>query len=152
MVSPKSLGSGATKCQNCRSSKFGESLDGLTGRDYRRAYQRHLRGENAPIIRKYGGSVRRRAAQYGVKFEPIDRVQVFQRDGWICSLCGDPVDPELAYPDPRSASIDHTIPISRGGDHVLANVTCSHLDCNIRKGAHSYEAQSHPVSRGMLQQ
>lgn len=81
----------------------------------------------------------RRARERAVRVETFDRREVFERDGWMCALCGDPVDPDLAWPDQRSASLDHRIPISRGGEHSRANAQTSHLGCNVRKGARLME-------------
>jgi len=39
----------------------------------------------------------------------------------------------LSHPHPLSASIDHIIPLSRGGTHVEGNVNGVHLRCNIQK-------------------
>src|SRR5699024_2990102 len=58
----------------------------------------------------------------------------FDRDGWICGICDDPVDRAMEYPDPMSVSLDHIIPLSKGGSHTPENVQCAHLDCNLRKG------------------
>ncbi|MGW2010857.1 HNH endonuclease [Streptomyces nigrescens] len=78
---------------------------------------------------------RRRAtvalARTGEAFAPRD---VHERDQWTCQLCRLPVDPELAWPHSMSASVDHIIPLSRGGEHSMANVQCAHLGCNSRKG------------------
>jgi 5-methylcytosine-specific restriction endonuclease McrA len=60
---------------------------------------------------------------------------VFERDGWTCGLCSEPVDPALSWPDPQSASLDHVLPLSRGGSHTMANVQLAHLGCNVEKGA-----------------
>jgi len=78
---------------------------------------------------------RRRARRIATTVEPISRPRVYDRDGWICQICCEPVDPAAAYPDPRSASLDHVVPLSRGGTHTYDNVQCSHLECNVRKGA-----------------
>ncbi|WP_420094358.1 HNH endonuclease [Mycobacteroides abscessus] len=78
---------------------------------------------------------RRRARRYGVHYEYINPRTIFVRDKWKCGLCGKRVNRNLSYPDPMSASIDHMIPISAGGPHAPANVQCSHLACNIAKGA-----------------
>lgn len=61
---------------------------------------------------------------------------VFNRDEGVCQHpdCGQPVDPELSYPDPMSKTIDHTVPISAGGAHSYANVTLMHWKCNQAKG------------------
>ena len=87
--------------------------------------------------RTYSGKIgdhRSRAAYYGGEFQKVDRLEVFERDGWLCGICCKPVDRTLLYPDRRSASLDHVIPLSRGGSHALGNVQCSHLDCNRQKG------------------
>ena len=70
-------------------------------------------------------------ADQGERFAPRD---VYERDNWTCQLCRLPVDPRLAWPHPMSASVDHIVPLSQGGDHSLANVQCAHLRCNIIKG------------------
>lgn len=71
---------------------------------------------------------KKRAERFGVPYEPVNRVTVFERDGWVCGICGDPVDHD-------DASLDHVTPMSLGGAHSYANTQCSHLSCNIRKGA-----------------
>jgi 5-methylcytosine-specific restriction endonuclease McrA len=57
------------------------------------------------------------------------------RDDWTCALCGESVDRELKYPDPQSKSVDHTLPISKGGEHSYANTKVAHLLCNTSAGA-----------------
>ena len=74
-----------------------------------------------------------RAAAYGVRAEKVDRLAVFERDDWVCGICGDRVDPMIAYPSPWSPSLDHVVPSSRGGEHVESNCQCSHLVCNVSK-------------------
>lgn len=54
--------------------------------------------------------------------------------GW-CGLCGEPIDPDATWPDPAMASVDHIVPVSRGGKHERANVQAAHLGCNVHKGA-----------------
>lgn len=76
----------------------------------------------------------REAAKRGVESERFSPRAVFERDGWVCGICGDSVDPNLRWPDPMSASLDHIIPLSRSGAHTRANTQCSHLRCNISKG------------------
>lgn len=49
--------------------------------------------------------------------------EIFERDGWRCQLCGDPVLPFIKGLHPRQASIDHIVPVSKGGEHVQR--TCS---------------------------
>lgn len=78
---------------------------------------------------------KRDAVKFGPGHEKFSRFEVFDRDGWICQLCGDAVDPTIEWPHPMSASLDHRRPLSRGGDHTKSNSQCAHLVCNTRKGA-----------------
>jgi 5-methylcytosine-specific restriction endonuclease McrA len=51
----------------------------------------------------------------------------------MCGICLQPVNPKLVSPDLMRVSLDHVIPLSRGGGHTFDNVQCAHLICNIRK-------------------
>lgn len=64
---------------------------------------------------------------------PFTVSEIYERDGWVCQLCWVPVRSDLRYPDPQSASLDHVIPIARGGTHTPENVQLAHLVCNQRK-------------------
>ena len=79
------------------------------------------------------GNHRTRALKHGVEYEYVDRRRVFIRDRWRCGICRLPVDKRLRYPDQRSASLDHIVPMSKGGGHTYINTQCAHLDCNLRK-------------------
>lgn len=57
-----------------------------------------------------------------------------ERDGWRCHLCRKRVDPGLRSPHPMSASADHLIPISDGGDDEPANLALAHRYCNEKRG------------------
>lgn len=76
---------------------------------------------------------RRRATETGAFVQKVSRKAIFIRDGWICQLCGLPVDPKLRYPDYMSASLDHIMPLAKGGTHETANVQLAHWICNSRK-------------------
>ena len=52
----------------------------------------------------------------------------------ICGICGKPVDKSLKYPHPLSATVDHIIPLDRGGHPSdLANLQLAHFCCNRQK-------------------
>ena len=52
----------------------------------------------------------------------------------FCGICGLPVDKSLKYPDPMSPSIDHIIPIDRGGHPSdISNLQLAHWKCNRMK-------------------
>jgi 5-methylcytosine-specific restriction endonuclease McrA len=72
--------------------------------------------------------------------------EVHMRDQWTCQLCRQPIDPEVAWPDPMSASVDHIVPLSRGGQHSLINVQSAHLGCNSSKGDRIEVDQSESIS------
>lgn len=81
-------------------------------------------------------SHQQRAKEYGVPWEDVSVPEVFIADGWMCQLCGKPIDPGSRYPDPMMPSIDHIVPLSQPDSpgHVRSNVQASHLRCNLRKG------------------
>ena len=74
----------------------------------------------------------RRAVAEGPKFT---RREVLDRDQWICQLCSLPISKTLQHPDPMSPTLDHIIPLSRGGVHSLSNSQAAHRICNMRKWA-----------------
>ena len=52
----------------------------------------------------------------------------------ICGICGRPVDPTLKYPHPLARTIDHIIPIVRGGHPSdLSNLQLAHWICHKQK-------------------
>jgi 5-methylcytosine-specific restriction endonuclease McrA len=96
-------------------------------------WARQWRSRNPDKVREHNAT--RRARLRAVVAESFDPYEVFERDDWICGLCDGPIDPSAAYPDPMSPSLDHVVPVSRGGVHSRANCQAAHLVCNIRKGA-----------------
>ena len=52
----------------------------------------------------------------------------------VCGICGRPVDFEIKYPHPMSATVDHIIPINRGGHPSdIENLQLAHFTCNRQK-------------------
>jgi hypothetical protein len=78
----------------------------------------------------------RRARLAAVRIEPYRPTEIYERDGWVCQLCLEPIPPDVGGKwNPMRASIDHRIPLALGGADAPDNVQASHLVCNIRKGA-----------------
>lgn len=77
----------------------------------------------------------RRARVTAAIIEVVEPLAVFERDGWTCHLCGEAIDPELSGRARMGATVDHLIPLARGGEHSYANVAAAHRSCNSRKGA-----------------
>lgn len=66
----------------------------------------------------------RRARRTGVQIvETVMPNVVFERDGGICGICR-----EVVFEQDRT--IDHIIPISKGGEHSYANTQLAHRRCN----------------------
>lgn len=71
---------------------------------------------------------KRRAWAKGAQQTEVIHLSVLaDRDQWICHLCGNIVLKE-------TWSMDHLIPLSKGGDHTYENVKLAHRLCNIRRG------------------
>ena len=71
----------------------------------------------------------------------ITLAKLYERDKGICYLCGCECD----YSDFEAAdsifkvgktypSIEHIIPISKGGTHSWDNIKLAHISCNSKKG------------------
>ena len=113
------------------SSRYPEDADKKAERNRRRNAEMPMRQRYPAQFAAKDARRRMRVAEATVeKFDPRD---VFERDGWVCQLCQERVDPELAYPDPLSKSLDHIVPISKGGAHSFANGQLAHLRCNVVK-------------------
>lgn len=82
-----------------------------------------------------GVAHRRRARLHGSRAERFTHAEILDRDGWICQLCGEPIDPLVRGRQSLAASIDHIVPVALGGDHTRANVQAAHIGCNSAKGA-----------------
>ena len=87
-------------------------------------------------------NARRRAKiRDGCRSERVESRAIFERDGWRCQLCGARVPRSAKWPDPRSPSLDHIVPLSQGGGHEPRNVQLTHLTCNVRKQARASSDQ-----------
>lgn len=82
-------------------------------------------------LQKSDAQNRRRASAGKADYNRLD---VFKSDRWMCQLCGEKIDSKLKDRHPMMASIDHIVPIAKGGKDVRENVQSSHLICNCRKG------------------
>lgn len=76
---------------------------------------------------------RKRARYHGVEYEPIRLAKVLDRDGWRCGICRKPISKTAKYPNPMMPSLDHIIPMSKGGPHLYTNVQAAHHICNTLK-------------------
>lgn len=94
---------------------------------------RDWRKRNPDQVR--AATAERRARRVSAHKESFTPREIFDRDEWMCGICGAEILPTLVYPDPMSVSLDHVVPLSRGGFHERSNCQAAHLICNVRKGA-----------------
>lgn len=85
-----------------------------------------------------GGRWYQRAMRYGCTEydKTITLKQLIKRDKGICQLCGLPVDDkdiENGHAKGLYPSLDHIIPLSKGGTHTWNNVQLAHMACNSGK-------------------
>ena len=88
---------------------------------------------------------RRRARQKQAFIAPVSRHRIYKRDQWICQLCHEPVDMTASVPSMLAPTIDHIIPLARGGAHAPHNVQTAHFICNSRKGDRAELTALHAV-------
>jgi 5-methylcytosine-specific restriction endonuclease McrA len=65
---------------------------------------------------------------------------VLARDGAVCWLCNDAIDLSLLRTSRMGATLDHVIPISKGGADSLDNLRLAHWICNNKKSNKIVEA------------
>lgn len=90
--------------------------------------------------RKQATKTRHRLASGRFSIARRERLAIYERDGWTCQICMEPVDPDTPSGDLWSATLDHIIPQSRSliPDHSPENLRLAHLWCNSVRGDLSY--------------
>ena len=83
-------------------------------------------------IRKRGLRFKQKLKLLGTVKEGINREKVFRRDNWTCYICKRKV--RDLHNHPRMGTLDHVIPISKGGSHTYSNIKTCCAECNVRKG------------------
>jgi len=68
------------------------------------------------------------------------RFAIYERDRWVCQLCGKKVGRSYPPNHRRSPSLDHIIPRSLGGSDEPDNLQLSHRDCNSLKSDGTFAA------------
>lgn len=65
--------------------------------------------------------------------EHVGRLTIYERDHWRCGLCGHKARRDVSWNHPLAPTLDHIIPLARGGTHESRNVHCAHRQCNAAK-------------------
>jgi hypothetical protein len=88
------------------------------------------------------GKHRKRARRFGVAYEFVNRIRVFDRDGWKCQICGRKTPKaRLGSMEPNAPELDHRVPMSKGGPHSYENTQCACRECNGLKSNKSHAGQ-----------
>lgn len=71
-----------------------------------------------------------------IQISDRDRLAIYERDGWICQLCNEPVDRSLNYQDRWAATLDHVMPrsLTLFSDDSPENLRLAHRACNSARG------------------
>ena len=79
---------------------------------------------------KYYSPKRRKIYAQG---DDINALVLFELHAWVCFVCKKPINRFLRKPNFMAATIEHIIPISKGGTHTWDNVAPAHAICNFGK-------------------
>lgn len=82
---------------------------------------------------KHANEHRRRARQKAAFVANVYRKKVFEADQYRCHLCGKKTDKTKKVPHPKAPTIDHVVPLNRGGTHEPANCRTACFSCNSSK-------------------
>lgn len=112
-------------CKKCRSKQEADNYQ--KNKEIRREKARLYRKSNLEMVREYArnGFKRRRAAKLGVisTLTTNEWIEIMKKYNGKCLCCG----------SSEKISIDHIIPISKGGGHVADNVQPLCISCNSSK-------------------
>lgn len=62
--------------------------------------------------------------------------EIADRDGWVCHICQRRIPDKGSWTnEDDDPTIDHLVPLSRGGEHTRVNVAIAHRLCNSCRGA-----------------
>lgn len=99
-----------------------------------RAVMDRWRARNLDKWNGYGR--KRRSIMNGGISEPYSGDEIYNRDQGICGICKEHIDKELRFPNPKSFSVDHIVPVILGGNDTPNNVQAAHFGCNAAKAHH----------------
>ena len=101
--------------------------------DIAKAASKRWRINNPSKVRSYQHD--RRALKRDAWVENVNPRVLLERSGWVCGICKEEIPKDAVYGSPLYATVDHVIPLSKGGEHSYANTQPAHFSCNSRKRA-----------------
>lgn len=133
------------KCANCGShfvpinkgrdkATCSPSCESELGRKNSRIYYAERMATDPLFVLKVRqNEYRRKARKKDAFLEEVDRDYVMARDKWTCHLCKEKIPKNAAWPDRLFGTLDHVMPLNKGGKHSYANIKAAHLTCNCSK-------------------
>ena len=85
------------------------------------------RAANQDSVRVYGSRRRAKAVGADGDFEMADVIRLFEKQNSQCIYCGADISE-------GRHTIEHLVPLSRGGSNAIENVALACRSCNARKG------------------
>lgn len=76
----------------------------------------------------------RRAKVVATRTEYVNYEEIYEYYNYECYLCNEAIDLTVTWPHPKSKSMDHIIPLAKGGSHTRDNLAPAHAQCNMLKG------------------
>lgn len=67
------------------------------------------------------------------KKDGYTKQEIIDRDGGRCWICGVPINLEYKHPHPQSFTLDHIVPLDKGGSNTSKNIAAAHKICNEYK-------------------
>lgn len=123
-------------CSQCHQqyTAKGKSRNKFCSRECSQNYLKENGNINLKSRETFGKNHLTRAKKYGVAWERIRTIDILERDGWRCYICGVSTPKELrgTFED-NAPELDHVVPMVVGGDHVKSNVACCCRKCNNYK-------------------
>ena len=75
--------------------------------------------------------------------------QIILQTQTVCGICGKPVDFSFRFPHPLSPTVDHIIPVAKGGHPSdLSNLQLAHRACNRWKSDKMFVVQRQKQMEG----
>ena len=139
-----SLGAGEAKCLPCRRvhGTHGMYDGGCRCAECKAFKAARAREFNAAYKAEHGVSYtihyRQKRAEAG---DPVTgrvrhwitrerRLSIYERDGYVCHLCGVDCPREFSVDDRTSPTLDHLVPVSQGGGNESSNLKTACWSCN----------------------
>lgn len=118
-------------CRDAR-SRWNYSI-AVCAMHYLRNYASKMKSDPLFVLKVRSNEYKRKARKKNAFLEDVDRNAVMARDKWTCHLCKEKIPKNAAWPDRLFGTLDHIVPLAKGGKHSYANIKAAHLTCNCSK-------------------